>query len=241
MREYGQIQCGFWQRVSEEGWSNDAALLGAYLLTGPHSNGVGCYRLPSGYVCDDLGWTLERVTQTLSELSEKGFCNRFGTVVLIPKFLRWNGISNGNVAKAREQEFEAIPNDQAKEAAALALLTFGNHWTDGFRNRLETLSKGYGKQNPTQTKPKEEAKAPPPATADFKAELFTRWKSLPDGGGGAFLNKLFKDHKPEQRVIEAVERTLDDTRADPKAFVLGVLNQQAAAETREADLWRTVQ
>jgi hypothetical protein len=69
----------------------------------------------------------------------------------------------------------------------------------------------------------------PPAAAefDFKAELFARWKSLPGSGGGAFLNKLFKDHKPEQRVVEAVESTLAETRADPRAFVLGVLAKGA--------------
>lgn len=68
-----------------------------------------------------------------------------------------------------------------------------------------------------------DATSPPAAAFDFKAELFSRWKSMPGSGGGAFLNKLFRDHKPEQRVIEAVETTLAETRADPKAFVLGVL------------------
>lgn len=229
MREYGQIQCAFWQRVREEGWSNDAALLGAYLLSGPHSNGIGCYRLPVGYVCEDLAWDSERVSKGFEELFGKGFCNRFGTVVLIPNFLRWNSIANGNVAKAREQEFEAIPNDEAKGAAARALLTFGNHWSNGFGNRLETLSKGYGKQNPTQPNPKEEAKAPV-APADFKADLFVKWKALPDGGGGAFLNALFRDNKPEQRVLEAVERTLAETRSDPKAFVKGILKAAGKAD-----------
>lgn len=171
MREYGQIQCSFWQRACEEQWTNDAMVLGAYLLTGPHSNGIGCYRLPNGYVCDDLGWDSERVSKGFAELFGKGFCNRFGTVVLIPKFLRWNPISNGNVAKARAQEFEAIPNEEAKQAAALALLTFGNHWGNPFRNRLETLSKGYAKQNPTQPNPTQPDKSPigdssPAAPAD---------------------------------------------------------------------------
>ncbi|MFW6024047.1 MAG: hypothetical protein ACOC8P_00330 [Dichotomicrobium sp.] len=153
MREYGQIQCSFWQRACEEGWSNDAMLLGTYLLTGPHSNGVGCYRLPGGYISDDLDWDAERVEQTLSELSEKGFCKRFGRVVFIPKFLRWNAISNANVAIARQKEFEAIPNDEAKKHAARAMLDFGNHWDNGFVKRLETLSKGLGKQEPNQPNP----------------------------------------------------------------------------------------
>jgi hypothetical protein len=69
-----------------------------------------------------------------------------------------------------------------------------------------------------------------PKAFDFKKALFDRWKALDDGGGGAFLSKLFKDHKPEQRVVEAVERTLDETRADPKAFVLGVLRGGAESD-----------
>lgn len=77
--------------------------------------------------------------------------------------------------------------------------------------------------------PRAEQKAPA-EPADFRAELFRRWKALPDAGGGAFLVKLLKDHKPEQRVLEAVERTLEETRADPKAFVLGVLRKEAKAE-----------
>lgn len=90
---------------------------------------------------------------------------------------------------------------------------------------------------PREEKRREEEKQKsPPAAAefDFKAELFARWKSLPGSGGGAFLNKLFKDHKPEQRVVEAVESTLAETRADPKAFVLGVLAKGADP----TDKWR---
>lgn len=163
MREYGQIQCSFWQRACEEGWSNDAMLLGTYLLTGPHSNGIGCYRLPTGYVCDDLNWDAERVEKGFTELFEHGFANRFGRVVLIPKFLRWNAISNANVAIARQREFEAIPNDEAKHHAARALIDFGNHWEEGFRKRLETLSKGLGKQNPTQPNPNQPEREGAPA------------------------------------------------------------------------------
>lgn len=91
--------------------------------------------------------------------------------------------------------------------------------------------------------PREEArsKAPAqPAVVDFKSDLFRRWKALPDGGGGAFLNRLFRDHKPEQRVIEAVERTLDEPRADPKAFVVGCLKAEVKADDAYDDLMRSV-
>jgi hypothetical protein len=86
---------------------------------------------------------------------------------------------------------------------------------------------------------KEGVKAPA-EPADFKAALFARWKALPNGGGGAFLNKLFKDHKPEQRVLEAVEQTLDHEPADPKAFVLGKLKKSNALDDAHDQLLRGV-
>lgn len=84
---------------------------------------------------------------------------------------------------------------------------------------------------------KEEAKAAPVAPVDFRADLFARWKALPDSGGGAYLSRLIRDHG-EDRALQAVERTLDEPRADPKAFVQGVLRQQGKTEAAEDDLWR---
>ena len=80
----------------------------------------------------------------------------------------------------------------------------------------------------------------PPAAADFRADLFKTWKALPGSGGGAFLNKLFRDHKPEQRVMEAVEQTIDHGPADPKAFVIGKLRQEVARDTAYDDLMSRV-
>jgi len=64
---------------------------------------------------------------------------------------------------------------------------------------------------------------------DPKAELWARWKELPDSGGGAYLSKLIRDFRDEQRVLEAVERTLDHAPADPKAFIVGVLRKAESA------------
>jgi hypothetical protein len=99
------------------------------------------------------------------------------------------------------------------------------------------------KRQPSQTPDSRlelEAKAPAPPAVDFRADLFRRWKALPDGGGGAFLSKLFRDHQSEQRVIEAVERTLDEPRGDPKAFVVGCLKAEVKAADAYDDLMRSV-
>ncbi len=87
---------------------------------------------------------------------------------------------------------------------------------------------------------REGVKAPPAAPVDFRADLFARWKALPNGGGGAFLNKLLRENKPEQRVLEAIERALDHEPADHKAFVLGVLKKDSALEDAHDQLLRGV-
>lgn len=160
MREYGQIQCGFWQSEDAQSFTDAGKLLAAYLLTGPHSNGIGCYRCPDGYVMEDLGWSAERVSEGFAELFGKGFAYRFKGVVVIPKFLSWNKIANGNVAKARMGEFNALPNGEAKAHAARAMLTFCGFLTGEDRAHLETVCQTVPQTvcqpepNPTQPREK---------------------------------------------------------------------------------------
>lgn len=147
MREYGQIQCSFWTDPDVRELSDQAKLLATYLITGPHSNGIGCYRLPIGYVMADFGWDSEMVSEGFRELFRKGFCTRCEATdfVLIPKFLAWNPIANANVAKARQREFELVPKkSRVYNELAKSALAYGAHW----RNPFETILKRYAEQDP---------------------------------------------------------------------------------------------
>src|SRR3990167_9250410 len=149
MREYGQVQSAFWGHPDIAQISDQGKLLALYLLTGPQSNGLGCYRLPVGYVQSDLGWPEETVSKGFDELFRNGFCNRCERTkfVLIPGFLKWNTIANGNVAAAREKEFREIPSQFSLfQELANAILRHGRHLSNPF----ETLLKGYAKQYPEQ-------------------------------------------------------------------------------------------
>jgi hypothetical protein len=156
VREYGQVQCSFWTDPDLQSLSGDHRLLALYLLTGPHSNGLGCYRCPDGYVTADLGWSSERVSKGFTELSRIGFTERCETTffVLIPKYLRWNPIANVNVAKARMAEFEAV-SKKANVFSRLcdSMMRFGNHWPNGFETVLKGYAERYGKQDPTLPDP----------------------------------------------------------------------------------------
>lgn len=155
MREYGKIQCSFWTDPDIHGLSQDAREIAVYLLVGPHSNSLGCYRLPLGYVQEDLNQTHERVSKGLNELEEIGFskrCNATG-FVLIRKFLYWNKISNGNIAKNVAEQFEGISHKASVYNDLIAcLLEYGLHFKEPFLNRLETLSKGLNETEKPKTK-----------------------------------------------------------------------------------------
>ncbi|TAA11276.1 hypothetical protein EA658_16565 [Pseudoxanthomonas winnipegensis] len=177
MREYGQIQCAFWQSADAQEWSDAGKLLAAYLMSGPHSNGLGCYRCPDGYIMADLGWSPERVSEGLGELSRNGFAYSFDGVVFLPGFLRWNKVANANVAAARMSEFEALPKGEAKARVATAILKHVKHLTNDHRTVLQTVSQTVSETvrqrvpqtEPNQTQPRENPTKPsctaPPVAA----------------------------------------------------------------------------
>lgn len=69
MRSYGRVPTSIWL---EEYPSEDVRTLVLYVACGPHSNGVGCYRLPVAYIAEDLKWTIERAQAALDLSTGKG-------------------------------------------------------------------------------------------------------------------------------------------------------------------------
>lgn len=76
MRDYGKVYSTFWSSPTTAPLSDDGKILALYLLTCAHSTIAGIFRLPDGYVSEDLGWPVERVQKGLAELLSNGFANR---------------------------------------------------------------------------------------------------------------------------------------------------------------------
>jgi len=99
---------------------------------------------------EDLTWKHERVSKGFDELFRNGFSSRCPdtSYVLIPNFLKWNPISNENVAKARYKEFLLIPKGASIfNGLVESVLKYNNHLPaefetllKRFRNHSETLS-----------------------------------------------------------------------------------------------------
>ena len=221
MREYGQIQTCFWTDPDIQSLTDQGKLLATYLLTGPHSNGIGCYRLPNGYVQADLGWKNETISKGFTELFRIGFIERCETTffVVIPKYLKWNKIANPNVAKAREEEFRAIPSKSLiYKTLCESMLSFGSHWTEPFRKGLETVCRTYSKQNPTLPNPIPNPITPPtpPSGGNGKKDNRHRGNRLPDDWciTGELLGWMMAN-TPDLNVNHTIDTFKDYWKAQP--------------------------
>ena len=112
MRDYGKVYATFWSSETTSTLSTDGKLLALYLMTCGHATIAGVFRLPDGYVAEDLQWTSERVAQGLIELLEKGFADRCATTkwVWVRKHLEWNKPENPNQRKSAAKIALSVPD-----------------------------------------------------------------------------------------------------------------------------------
>lgn len=101
MRKYGKIPIEFWADKQVKDFSDDAKLLAVYCLTSEHSNAIGFYRLPAGYIKTDLAWEPPKVEAALDELVRHQFVLRDPDTefIFIPYHLKKNPIENSKVGR----------------------------------------------------------------------------------------------------------------------------------------------
>lgn len=213
MRDYGKVHTSFWSSETTRTMSEDARALSLYLLTCSHGTLAGVFRLPDGYVCEDLQWTPERVCKGFEELLIKGFANRCATTkwVWIIKHLEWNPPENPNQKKAAVKLSGQIPDECS--------------WKQGFMRdcgqyfgiiqppKEEPLS------NPSETLPQPVAVAvavkkhihPPGGSLPF--EIF--WKAYPSKVGKGAAEKAWSKAKINGS-IDLVLTALEVQKKSPK-------------------------
>lgn len=158
MREYGSVQTQFWSDLSLQNLSTHAKLLAVYLLTGPHTTMLGCFRLPVGYIAEDLKWNEQTVFKSFTELSQAGFLTYDTELawVCIHHFLNWNPIENPNQGKSLSKLFNRVPAlSTVFNLLIKILLTKTKHLDEGFKNYLATLSQPFQNQEQNQEQKQE--------------------------------------------------------------------------------------
>ncbi|MCK9467616.1 MAG: hypothetical protein M0P94_04795 [Candidatus Absconditabacterales bacterium] len=111
---YTRLANRFWHDEKIETLDTDSAFLFLYLISSPHSNMAGYYRIPKKYIQADLGYDREKVDKSLEILSKMGFIlyDEIASVVLILNFLKYNKIQNPNQLKSLIKRLYEIPKNR---------------------------------------------------------------------------------------------------------------------------------
>lgn len=212
MRDYGKVYTAFWTSEDVLGMNEDERTLALYLLTCPHGNMLGCFRLPNAYASDDLKWTLERVSEGFAGLVSKGYIDRCERShwVLIRRYLKWNQFENPNVGKAAGKLFGTItPPAGLKALLAAALREFTTTFPTSILSIFEAEMKAFGKLSETLSssvpKQEPEPEPEPEPQPEPEPEPTPQSSELP-------LDQVEKIFAYWQKVMDSPRSALDDKR-----------------------------
>ena len=124
MRHFNKVSPTLWQSRRFQGLpSDDGRFLLLYLLTCPHNNSAGCFWLPDGYACHDLGWEKDRYEEALESLIDAEMVDHDSEnqVVLIERWFRHNPSMNRSHYKGIVGQLEKVPSDRLCTKAFAAL------------------------------------------------------------------------------------------------------------------------
>lgn len=108
-------QALIWQQGIGKGWPSDARLVGAYLLSGPASNRIGCFRLEIKQIAEHTAIPSERTHEIVALLERDGFAryDKGCGWVWIPDVLRHHPFTDVEEVRRAVPELAAVPRDAA--------------------------------------------------------------------------------------------------------------------------------
>lgn len=153
---YTKIHDTFWTDAKVNRLGSQIKLAYLYLLTSPHRNLLGLYRLPVAYMAFDLRWDPEDAKEAVRILESEGFItyDRGSSFVLVKRFLKHNRLENPNQTKAALAKLKEIGSNPLLGVLATAIDGIDDPYLEPLRNRLETLLEGL----PNKEEEKEEEK-----------------------------------------------------------------------------------
>lgn len=251
MRDYGKVFSRIWESADFRALTEDGRALVMYLLTCQHGTIAGVFRVPDGYACEDLQWTVERVAKAFDDVLRKGFANRCGTSkwVWVIKFLEWNPPENPNQRKAAAKVANSVPADCCWKLDFMRVSgpLIGIN-PPAPSNPSGTLGEGLPNQYQEQKQYQEQeqkqehagANAPgslrPPGVreiADLRDQVFATGVVLlttadvEDKHARSFLAAQCKAHG-EARVLEALQLCAQERPGQPVSWLVQVLKDDAA-------------
>ena len=147
---YVKVATKFWADEKVVDLDTDTKLLYLYVLSCPHSNMAGYYRLPKPYIQADLKLSDKGLTKGFNKLLNKGlvkYCEK-SSVILIPNYYKYNSIQNKNQAKGAANRTSELPKNSLVKDYKKAV----KHYAESYQKELcKGLPKGFDKGLPKQS------------------------------------------------------------------------------------------
>jgi len=227
---YGKVHDAYWESETIDALSDRAALLGLFLISGPHRNAIGCFKLGMGAITDNPrfgGWGIDGVSDALQELSGRGFIARDDRTgwTFIRNALKHDPIKGLKAAIHAAKLVGAVPKTLSFYAELCAKVAEQIEAEKGGKDVA-----GYPFDAPSIAKPSPEPSPLPspeptpsqatPAPSSLAREFEDWWKVYPkkDDKGHALkaFEKTRKSGIPLETLLAGAKRYRDDPKRDPK-------------------------
>jgi hypothetical protein len=119
--------------------SDSGKLVVLYLLGGPSTSAMGCYRLSTASAAEDLGFSVGQFRRHF-EAVLKAFSWRYEAesgLLWIPSWAEENAPANPNICRSWRSAFDELPDSPLKAEAVAATFTF-------LRSKGEAFAKAFG-------------------------------------------------------------------------------------------------
>ena len=146
MRKFGQITMDDWRNKKLMKLPAATFKVAMYLLTGPHHNSIGCYRIPIEYISSDLFLKRRTVVKAVDQLVEILFLKYDwdSQYVYIPDFWSTRGSPNVNILScATREEAQIDESVPFKQEVSLQIAETIEATSDGVQTAFKRRSK-YG-------------------------------------------------------------------------------------------------
>lgn len=148
MTAYHRVFSRLWVNPAFRSCSEDGRHALVYLLTCPHRNTEGLFRLPIPLAAYDLGWQADRTGQALAELETAGFIaiDRDVDLVWLVNAVKWNAPRGPKQIKGAVNVLAEVPSSPLRAWYLIRCRSVCPDLADAIAEHLgwsETVSEGF--------------------------------------------------------------------------------------------------
>jgi hypothetical protein len=143
--KYGTVDNGIWQHQAFKALPDQAKLLFFYFKTCQHSNMIGCYHIPMGYMSVDMGWSEKEVFDALKILCKKEFAkyDRNNEFIFLPRHLYKHPLQNPKQILGAYRMLSELPSDFAYLDEIIDIYNSLERVTKPYAKGMQRVCKGF--------------------------------------------------------------------------------------------------